>query len=225
MVDIKIISRQRNTKMPHKDYYSFERTELIPFIPKNTERTLDVGCASGAFSEQLKRMFNAETWGIEMAPKAALQAKERVNHIFIGSFDEVYDNLPEDYFDCIFFNDVLEHMVDPEGCLIKIKKNLRKDKPIIASIPNIRHINILKELLLRKDWKYTDSGILDRTHLRFFTKKSMIRMFDDCGYKILKIKGINKIGTFCLTSILNFLMFNIFDDIKYQQYVIVATPK
>lgn len=211
--------------MPHKDYYCFERTELIPFIPEDTGRTLDVGCASGLFSEQLKRIFNAETWGIEMVPEIASQAKSRMNHIFIGSFNEVYDNLPESYFDCIFFNDVLEHMINPEECLMKIKKNLKEGKPVIASIPNIRHINILKELLLQKDWKYTDSGILDRTHLRFFTKKSIIRMFDDCGYKIMEIKGINKIGTYCLTSIINFLMLNTLEDIKYQQYVIVASPK
>ena len=84
---------------------------------------------------------------------------------------------------------------------------------------------MIHEINFTKDWKYTDSGILDRTHLRFFTKKSIIRMFDDCGYKILEIKGINKIGTYCLTSIINFLMFNTLEDIKYQQYVIVASPK
>lgn len=211
--------------MPNECYYFFERTELMPFVPKDTVKTLDIGCASGSFSASLKEKFNAETWGIEMTEKVALLAKEKMDHVFIGAFDDVYDNLPEKYFDCIFFNDVLEHMINPDECLIKVRKNLQKGKTVIASIPNIRHINILKELLIKKDWKYTESGILDKTHLRFFTKKSIIRMFNDCGYKILKIKGINSISPYCLTSILNLLMFNTLNDLKHQQYVIVATPQ
>ncbi|MDR2955127.1 MAG: class I SAM-dependent methyltransferase [Prevotella sp.] len=214
-----------NTHTPDQPYYTSERAELIPFIPKDINKTLDVGCASGSFSMQLKKVFDVETWGIEMVEEVAAIAETKIDHVLKGSFDDVYGKLPKKYFDCVFFNDVLEHMIDPESCLRKIKENLAPGKIVIASIPNIRHLNVLKELLLRKDWKYTDSGIMDKTHVRFFTKRSIIRMFDDCGYKILNIKGINSISPYCLTSILNVLTFKLLEDIKHQQYVVVATPK
>ena len=210
--------------MQKQDYYFSERKELISFIPSGIRKTLDVGCASGTFSEQLKKNFNTESWGIEIVEEYAMMAKEKLDHSLHGSFDDVYHNLPENYFDCIFFNDVLEHMIYPEDCLKKIKKNLQPGKTIIASIPNIRYINILKNLLFKRDWKYEDSGIMDRTHLRFFTKKSIIRMFEDCGYKIQYIRGIRSVSPYCLTSIINLLLFNSLDDVKHQQFVVVATP-
>lgn len=210
--------------MQNTDYYSFDRKEIFPFIPENVERTLDVGCAAGIFSNKLKKERNPETWGIEMQKEAAEIAKTRLDKVLIGSFDEVSDDLPKEYFDCVFFNDVLEHMPYPETCLTKIKANIHPNGKIIASIPNMRHIAVLRELLFQKDWEYKDSGILDRTHLRFFTKKSMIRMFKDCGYKIDLIKGINSVSPFCLTSILSKLSLNSLDDIKHKQFIIVASP-
>ena len=112
----------------------------------------------------------------------------------------------------------------PETCLSKIKANIHPEGKIIASIPNIRHIEVLRELLFQKDWHYKDSGILDRTHLRFFTKKSIIRMFEDCGYKIDQITGINGVSPFCLTSLINKVLLNSLDDIKYKQFLVIASP-
>lgn len=210
--------------MQNTDYYSFERNEVFQFIPQGIEKTLDVGCAAGAFSSKLKKERNIETWGIEMEKAAAEIAKTKLDNVLIGSFDEIADTLPLEYFDCIFFNDVLEHMPYPEACLTKIKTHIQRNGRIIASIPNIRYIDVLKELILQKDWHYKDSGILDRTHLRFFTKKSIIRMFKDCGYTIDQIKGINGVSHFCLTSLINKVLFNSLEDIKYKQFVVVASP-
>lgn len=207
------------------DYYAFERKNILPFVPKNIKRTLDVGCASGIFSSQLKNEKDVETWGIEMVEDAANQAKSKLENVLIGTFDEVYDSLPKNYFDCIFFNDVLEHMPYPEDCLIKAKENLADGGHILASIPNMRYVEVLRDLIFKKDWKYTDSGIMDRTHLRFFTEKSMRRMIDDCGYKIERIEGINGVSPYCLTSFINLLVFNHLKDIKYRQYIILASVK
>lgn len=207
------------------NYYSYERKELQSFIPSGITRTLDVGCASGAFSVGLKNDFGVETWGIEMVHDVAEVAKTRLDRVLTGTFDEVYDDLPEKYFDCIFFNDVLEHMPNPEDCLEKIKKCLSPNGCIIASIPNMRYINVLKELVLKKDWEYKESGIMDKTHLRFFTKKSMARMFDKCDYDIKQLRGIHKISPYCLTSIINALLFNRIEDVKYMQFVVVASPR
>lgn len=210
--------------MQNTGYYTFDRKEIFPFIPQGIKRTLDVGCAAGVFSTKLKEKRNPETWGIEMEKEAAEIAKLKLDKVLIGSFEEVSEELPQKYFDCIFFNDVLEHMPYPETCLKKIKTNIHQDGRIIASIPNMRYIEVLKELLFQRDWRYKDSGILDRTHLRFFTKKSIIRMFEDCGYKVDQIKGINGVSPYCLTSLLNKILFNSLDDIKYKQFLVVASP-
>lgn len=210
--------------MQTAEYYSFDRKELLPFIPKNIKKSLDVGCASGAFSAKLKEIGNTESWGIEMVKDMAEMAQLRMDKVLIGSFDDVYEKLPKQYFDCVFFNDVLEHMVDPGSCLTKIKNCLNDKGCIVASIPNIRYVDVLKELLFKKEWEYKDSGILDRTHLRFFTQKSIVRMFHDCGYTIKSIDGINGVGKRSLTSIANVLLFNAVNDLKYKQFVIVAVP-
>lgn len=210
--------------MQNTEYYTSDRKEIFPFIPQDIKRTLDVGCATGVFSTKLKKERNVETWGIEMLETVGEIAKTKLDNVLIGSFDQVSDDLPQEYFDCIFFNDVLEHMPYPEDCLKKIRANIHPNGTIIASIPNMRHIEVLRELLFQKDWRYKDSGILDRTHLRFFTKKSIIRMFENCGYRVDRIKGINGVSPYCLTSLLNKVLLNSLDDIKYKQFLVVASP-
>lgn len=205
-------------------YYINTRKDLYPFIPQHLTKTLDVGCATGVFSRYLKQKYNNETWGIEMHQDSANVAKENLNKVLTGSFDEVKDKLPIDYFDCVFFNDVLEHMPYPEECLSFVKKNLSNQGVVFISLPNIRYIGVMREFILKKDWKYRDSGIMDKTHLRFFTKKSMVRMVESCGYSVQSIQGINSISKFCLTSILNKLLFDYIEDTRFKQYVIIAKP-
>ncbi len=211
--------------MQNTDYYSFERRDLYPFIPGNIKCTLDIGCASGVFSTNLKKEKNVETWGIEMRKDVAEIAKMKLDKVLIGAYDEVREQLPEKYFDCVFFNDVLEHMPYPEDCLKMVMANIAHGGHIVASIPNMRYIEVLMELIFKKDWKYKESGIQDKTHLRFFTKKSIRRMFEDCGYKVDIIKGINGVSPYCLTSFLNIISLNSIEDIKYKQFAIVASPK
>ena len=205
-------------------YYIGPRNDLKPFIPSSISKTLDVGCARGVFSNYLKQNYNNEAWGIEMHIESANVAKQKLDNVLVGPFDEVKDQIPLKYFDCIFFNDVLEHMIHPEECLTFVKKNLNSDGVVLVSLPNVRYIGAMLELIFGKDWKYQESGVMDKTHLRFFTKKSMIRMFENCGYSIQKIQGINPISKFCLTSILNKILFNYIEDVRFSQYVIIAKP-
>lgn len=210
--------------MSDKSYYHGVRTEIFPHIPQGIKRTLDVGCASGTFSNTVKQMRDAETWGIEMVDTCIDEAKTKMHRVLHGTFDDVYDELPKTYFDCIFFNDVLEHMLHPEECLIKVKDNISQGGYIMASIPNIRHISIIRSLVLKGEWKYEDSGILDKTHLRFFTRKSIVRMLEDCGYRVEMIKGIRGVGKFSITSLANVITFGLLSEFKYKQFLILAKP-
>jgi 2-polyprenyl-3-methyl-5-hydroxy-6-metoxy-1,4-benzoquinol methylase len=201
-------------------YYNQPRSYIATFVPKNIKRILDIGCGLGAFLKLVKEQTGAETWGIELLAEIAEKAK--ADTILTGKVENLLNLIPDDYFNCITFNDVLEHLLEPTEVLKMMRPKLSKDGIIIASIPNIRYFKNLYELLVKKEWEYKDFGILDSTHLRFFTKKSMKRMFEDAGYKIIKQKGNNMNSSWKL-RLVNFLTFGIPLDIKYQQFVCIAS--
>jgi len=210
------------------NYFEYSRPEMLPFIPSNCKRVLDVGCGKGHFGETLKRSRSIEVWGIEPVATAAAEAATKLDHVIEGVFTSEAD-LPLESFDGIVFNDVLEHLFDPAAALKLAQKLLRPGGVVVASIPNIRHFLALWELIVRKDWRYTDSGILDRTHLRFFTQKSILTLFADCDFKVERIEGISPFwgGTsrkWLPYKILNALTFNAIADMKYLQFAVVAQP-
>lgn len=206
------------------NYYLWSRNEMLEFIPMESKKILDVGCAEGLFGNLLKKKLNAEVWGVELDKNAAEKAKNNIDKILQGDITKLYSELPEKFFDCIIFNDVLEHLVDPYCLLSNIKKYLTDDGTVVCSIPNVRHYKVLRNLLFKKQWKYEDSGVLDITHLRFFTKNSIIDMFKSLDYEILTLKGIHK------TSSWNFKIWNLItlgniSDAGYLQFACIVRPK
>lgn len=206
------------------NYYNLTRPEIASFIPQNIKTILDIGCGQGAFLKLVKKRTGAETWGIEVVFEVAEKAKDHVDKIVTGKVEDVLNLIPDAYFDCITFNDVLEHLLEPTDVLKMIKQKLSPKGIVIASIPNVRYIKNLYELLIKKDWEYKGAGILDSTHFRFFTQKSMKRMFEEAGYKIIKQKGINKIGSW-IFRFFNLITFRFFSDTKYLRYVCIASKK
>jgi len=202
-------------------YYNNTREEMLAFLPQNAKTILDVGCADGSFSKIIKQRNKAEVWGIEYMPEEAKKASSKIDHVLTGACEVNIDKLPNDYFDAIYFNDVLEHLVDPYMVLEKIKDKLSNDGIVISSIPNMRYHSALKNLIFNKDWKYADHGIMDKTHLRFFTKKSIDNMYKDAGYEVIIHQGIN------VTKSLKPWLYNIpflFTalDMRYLQFATVA---
>ena len=205
-------------------YYAELRPEMIQFVPEDATTILDVGCGEGYFGYQLKKLLGAEVWGVELNRTSAVSAQEKLDNVLIGDVVTVIDKIPGSYFDCVIFNDILEHLVDPVTILIEIRKKLARAGLVVSSIPNVRYFDHVRRFLLKKEWTYEDSGILDRTHLRFFTKKSVVEMFQTAGYEVLKICGINP------TKSRNYRVFNLIllgsiSDMKYLQFACVARPQ
>lgn len=209
-------------KKPIK-YYAQSREEILQLIPNNTRLVLDVGCGDGSFGMSVKKTINAEVWGIELNSEAASIARTRIDNILVGDVSKVITDLPDSKFDCVVFNDVLEHLVDPFTVLLKIKNKLTAEGVIVCSLPNIRFIFTLYQLLVKKQWRYEDAGVLDKTHLRFFTKRSIMDTLEALGYKVLTIKGIHGINLwkFCLLGIVSLGYLN---DTRYEQFVCIAKP-
>ena len=207
------------------DYYYNSRTEMVRFIPKGTQRVLDVGCSTGRFGANLKRLDNdIQVWGIEPFASAAGEAAKVLDKVICSTLEKNMSELEGEQFDVIVFNDVLEHLTEPGSVLTNCKKYLRPGGVVLASIPNILYFPIFfNQIIIREDWKYTDEGTLDNTHVRFFTRKSIIRLFEDQQYHIQSITGINAFVP-KYYWLLNWVTFNKLKEWRYRQYAIVAKP-
>lgn len=205
-------------------YYYKVRKEMLKYLPETAKKILDIGCGNGAFSSLVKEKNNAEVWGIELMEEEAKVALTVLDKVFIGACENHLDALPEQYFDVIYLNDVLEHLVDPYSVLESLKSKLAPNGVVISSIPNVRFFRTFSKVLFSKDWKYEDHGVMDKTHLRFFTGKSIKRMYDELGYTIITHEGIN------VTKSIKPILFNILFlftqmDVRNVQYATIAKVK
>jgi len=168
------------------DYYRQERKDVEALIPDGVKRVLDIGCGEGILGKRLLQKGAKEVVGVEINPEAAEKASKNLSRIVCGNVEAV--NLPfdEGYFDCIILGDVIEHLKDPLSVINNLIKYLSDSGVVVASIPNVRYYRVMN-MLVEGRWRYEDSGILDKTHLRFFTKKEMEELFAKAG---LEITGI-----------------------------------
>ena len=167
-------------------YADFTRSEIHSAIPRSVTTLLDVGCFQGGFGGALKADRNLFVWGIEQDPVAASIAATRLDRITIATFPHA---IPDMLFDCITFLDCLEHMEDPWTALRSARDHLGPGGTIVASIPNVAHFTIIMGLV-RGTFTYVDAGILDRTHLRFFTKQSIVDLFQEAGLDVTSIVAL-----------------------------------
>lgn len=208
------------------DYPHLARREMLAFLPQTCPRLLDVGCNTGAFGEAVKQSRpGTEVWGVEPDGGAAERARRHLDRVFQGFFDDGL-SLPAGHFDVISFNDVLEHMPDPWAALLHARPLLAPDGVVVVSLPNLLHLDTLWPLLHDRDFRYESSGVRDRTHLRFFTRTSALRMFEECGYEVLSVTGINE--QWYTRSLKRRLVYRLFgrrlEETKFVQYAFVARP-
>jgi 2-polyprenyl-3-methyl-5-hydroxy-6-metoxy-1,4-benzoquinol methylase len=205
-------------------YFTQTRRDLIELVPGTGNRVLEIGCGAGNTGEALKRMGKAvEVVGIEQDPEAARWAADKLDHVWQMSIEENTLPLPQEYFDCIVAGDVLEHLQDPWGVVDRLRPCLKHGGHFIASVPNIRNWRILKSLVLAGRWQYTPSGILDRTHLRFFTKHSLAALFERTYFRVERIVPRFAFWPGSKAQVLNRLTLGLFEEFLTSQYIIVVT--
>jgi len=205
-------------------YFHNQRREMLKYVPETATRILEVGCGAGQFCINLKRA-DREIWGVEMNPEAAEKAVDVCTFVLVGDFDAIFDQLPKNHFDCVIFNDVLEHMYYPWEVIRKVKTLLSADGVLVSSIPNFRYIsNLITEVLFHGEFQYkVVGGILDDTHIRFFTTKSINRMFREEGYEVLVHEGIKPCKSWKEKLFIN-LTFGFLKDARWTQFATVAKP-
>jgi 2-polyprenyl-3-methyl-5-hydroxy-6-metoxy-1,4-benzoquinol methylase len=152
------------------------------------KRVLDVGASTGFLAEVLTGRGCSVT-GIEIDPDAARQAEEFCERVIVGNVEELDldAEIGAETFDVLVFGDVLEHLKDPQRALERFKPFLDPGGHVVASIPNIAHGSVRLALLQGK-FRYRPLGLLDNTHLRFFTRESVEEMFGAAGFLISEVK-------------------------------------
>lgn len=153
---------------------------------------LDAGCACGNLGAMLHKLKNCQISGIEFNKESALKAIasrsfEIVEHADLNSMDMNWFKEHLQKFDYIIFGDVLEHLLFPQEALDNFKKCLKPEGEFLISLPNVAHASIKANLLLNR-FDYTEIGILDKTHLHFFTAESIAEMLADIGLAIIELK-------------------------------------
>lgn len=169
-----------------KYVYDNFRTDILPYISISAKKILEIGCGTGKFASLIKERQSCEIWGVEKNHTAAKICRGRIDRVLNLEIEKAFLSLPKAYFDTICLLDVLEYLVDPWLVLFKLRSFLRKNGVVIASIPNIRYFHVCVEFVLKKTWEYKEWGVMDRTHLRFFTYYSIKKMFWNSGFDILK---------------------------------------
>jgi len=178
-------------------YYGFARPEVVEAIVKNkipVGKVLEIGCAGGATGKNLKERLPVQSYvGIDISPEAADIAKNNLDRVIVANIENTdlasEHGLKAGEFDLLLALDVLEHLYDPWDSLAELSYYVKPGGYVVASLPNIQNITIVQDLI-KGNWQYQNAGILDATHLRFFTLETSQKMFSGAGLTIKSIEHV-----------------------------------
>jgi 2-polyprenyl-3-methyl-5-hydroxy-6-metoxy-1,4-benzoquinol methylase len=228
------MENKSNLRYSIKDGPYSSHSQIIRIVEGySTGQLLDVGCAQGELAKNFVDL-GWNVFAIEPDSADAFSASDLGIKVVNSTVEEALPNLRND-FDCIVIADVLEHLLHPLDVLIQLSKKLAPGGKIVASVPNIANFTIRISLLFGL-FNYTDRGILDRTHLHFYTRKTLKHLFTDANLKLEKILitpiPIERIApAWILSNRLHFLHKLIFFMTKLwargfgYQFIIVASKK
>ena len=204
------------------DYFDRVRKDIFSLLPLQSERIIELGCGTGATLKHLKDTGRC-TWacGIEQHHDAAEIARLTLDCVIEGDIEKIELPVGTASIDVVLCLDVLEHLVDPWTVVHKLDRLLRPGGVIIASIPNVRNLQVLLPLMIRGKWNYTDAGILDRTHLRFFTRDTALQLMECSGLKVDSVTASNLKG-WRPSTVANYLTLSLFRPLLEYAYLIRA---
>lgn len=177
-------------------YFDTPRLALLDLLTTDggsgPEHILELGCGCGANLAELRRRFpRCTTTGVELNTRAAAVARSRpgIDRLMQGDALDPKIDFETGSFDVVVLSHVLEHFVHPEAVLARCRGWLQPGGVALIALPNIRNALVLKELVFRGDFRYQEDGILDRTHLRFYTRTSAVRMIEAQGFRVKEARA------------------------------------
>jgi 2-polyprenyl-3-methyl-5-hydroxy-6-metoxy-1,4-benzoquinol methylase len=163
-------------------YFEQSRPELVALLPRALGRVLDIGCGAGGVGRALRDRADTLT-GIELDEAAAARASEAYDAVHLGSIEAVLPEL-QGPFDVALAYDVLEHLADPAAVLRRLRELMAADGLLHVSVPNARHWSLVRDLVVRGTFGYTDTGHRDVTHLRWLTPTDLRALLNDTGWRV-----------------------------------------
>lgn len=181
-------SSESKKQQTGKSYYCYARPEIQAIVSRKAKKILDIGCGAGVLGMELKNRQKCYVAGIEYVPEVADKAETVLDRVYKGDAVKIIAEIPKNSFDTVIMADFLEHVADSEKMISDVKRILMPGGTLVLSIPNVRHWSVIKDLLEGR-WEYRDAGILDKTHLRFFTWQSIMPLLNSAGYDINSCSG------------------------------------
>ncbi len=168
-------------------YHAVVNQELLSLLPANCRHVVDVGCMGGALARAYRERNPASRYtGVEIEPEYAAQACRFCDDVVVGSIEALEGAAFKALCtaDCWVFGDILEHLWDPWLLLKRVRESSANAPTMVACLPNAQHWSVLARLV-SGNFRYEPSGLLDRTHIRWFTRTTLREMFEGIGYRIV----------------------------------------
>lgn len=200
-----------------RSYFEHVRREIAPLLPPAVTRIVDVGCGTGATTAWLKQRYPAaHTIGLEGNPALRGALASHVDEAHIVDLNGALPDLGAP--DLILCLDVLEHLAAPEAVLQGLASSLQPGGTVIVSLPNIAHVSVSAPLFFQGRFEYRDSGILDRTHTRFFVRRSAVALLNSA--QLVVEKGIEAGVENPKSRMIDRLTLGLFREQLTRQYVL-----
>lgn len=200
---------------------------------KPKSEVLDIGCSSGAFGEVLIKNKNCIVDGVELDKGDIKKASKRLRKVYDLNIETADLSIINNRYDFLYFGDVIEHLVQPIETLKRVKTLLKPTGRVVFSIPNMSHLSV-RLMLLSGKFAYGETGLLDKTHLHFYTYQEVQRVFSESGYKLIEHNPVlkdypkqlveeelNSVGLKLTPEFMNFLTNT---EASVYQFVGVADP-
>ena len=174
------------------EYHATPRAEIASFLDAPPGIVVDVGCGTGATGGLIRRKFpGTRVIGIERNARAAALAREHLDEVVCADLADVrlHEHLDGRPVGALLLLDVLEHLADPWRALLAMRSWLAPTTRVLASVPNLRNLPTLAQLA-PGGIDYDARGVLDVTHLRFFTRLTLRRLFEETGYEVVAIEAL-----------------------------------
>lgn len=170
-------------------YFTNSRPELLKLIPISARRVLEIGCSAGQLGFAIKARQQAHVTGVDISPAAVAVAATVIDQAIATDLEQFDFPWDDESFDCIVAGDILEHLKDPWKVISQARRLLSAEGVLVVSIPNVSNLEILYQLS-EGTWNYVDAGLLDRTHLRFFTRTTFLDALNAVGFVVKNIEPI-----------------------------------